>query len=89
MQEENDMPVILEETKEQLHICSKCAELMNHGKDAIPGYQYGCKLLAGSAFNMIPDETIEKNAVFSDCPKLDGTVFEGNRYWDVKKGLKQ
>lgn len=78
------MPVILENISEQLHVCSKCSELMNHGEDAVPGYSYGCKQLMGSAFNMIPDETVEKNAVFPDCPKLNGTIFEGNRYQHLK-----
>lgn len=60
--------------------CSDCQELMDLRDDALPGYSYGCKLLCDSAFNVIPDETIDTRAVFPDCPKLKGTINEGSRY---------
>lgn len=69
----------------EIMACKNCQELLNHGADAVPGYQYGCKLLSESAFNMIPDETIELNAVFPDCPKLNGTDAEGTRYKTFKR----
>lgn len=74
------MPVNVEKVNNKIMRCSECPELMNHGDDALPGYQHGCKLLEDSAFNMIPDETIEMRAIFPDCPKLSGTENEGTRY---------
>lgn len=75
------MPIdVTEAVNAPLMRCSDCCELMDLGEDALPGYKHGCKLLCDSAFNVIPDETIEGKAVFPDCPKLIGTLNEGNRY---------
>jgi hypothetical protein len=75
------MPINIEERiNTPLVRCIDCGELMDLGNDALPGYNYGCKLLCESAFNIIPNETIDNRAVFPDCPKLAGTVNEGNRY---------
>jgi hypothetical protein len=78
--EENIMPIDVQAISKQVMRCCDCPELMRHDANALPGYQHGCKLLQNSAFNMIPDETIELKAVFPDCPKLDGTALEGTRY---------
>lgn len=64
----------------QLCTCKTCPSLVDATMDAIPGYNYRCTLLDGSAFDMVPNETIELNAVFPDCPKLIGTENAGTRY---------
>ena len=75
-----DVRQMTQRADKQFCICKSCPSLIDAGEDSMPGYGYRCILLDGSAFDMIPNETIELNAVFPDCPKLVGTENEGTRY---------
>ena len=78
------MPINIQEmttcANDQICTCNMCEHLTPCGTEAMPGYDNRCILLDGSAFDMIPNETIALNAVFPDCPKLIGTENEGTRY---------
>lgn len=77
------MPVDVQKevNKHALVACKNCNSLMTYDKnESIPGYEYGCKCLERTAFNIIANEVIEKGSIFMDCPKLKGTIAEGVRY---------
>lgn len=58
--------------------CCNCDKLIKSENS------YECELLQDTAFNMIPNSTVENNGVFADCPKLDGTMYEKTRYYKFK-----
>jgi len=74
------MPLNISEImSKDISICSGCNHLLD-SDGSIYGYSHKCELLKGSAFDVIPDDVVEMRAIFDDCPKLIGTINEGNRY---------